>query len=229
MERKTIRKIFFILLLFLAMAFLFIPLALRAGGDGQYSQLPYKGENFTAYGLAPYLTGRCYLLTPVREIVTEAYAELEADFPGREFVYLEMGWNGGGPFAPHKTHREGRSADFLTPMRNKDSGLPDNLPIGMANRWGYDLRLSAAGEYGDLVMDGSAVIRHLAALEKSAARRGWRIARVIFDPPLLARLRKSAEYSLVRNLPFMKGRAWFPHDGHYHVDFAQNKKRAAAP
>lgn len=193
--------------------------ALRANGNGNYKQLPYSGQNFIAYGLVPYAAGRCYLLAPVQESVVDAYKELEKTCPGRTFIYLEMGWKGGGRFAPHRTHKEGRSADFLSPMKSINNGEPLNLPLRITNRWGYDIRLSAKGEYKTMVLDEKALILHLAALEDKARQRGWRIERVILDQNLVALLAKHPEYKRIANIPFMKGKAWFPHDGHYHVDF----------
>ncbi len=197
------------------------PLLTRARGGDAYTQLPLNGPNFSAYSLPLHALGRCYLLAPLTKSVVEAYAILETTCPEQKFIYAEMGWKGGGRFDPHRTHRQGSSADFLTPMRNKLGSAP--LPIGVSNRWGYDLRLNEQGEYGgeyeDLKLDAPAVIQHLSALDKSANTHGWKIKRVIFDLPLHQLLQQQASYAQIAHLSFMPGQAWFPHDGHYHVDF----------
>lgn len=196
-----------------------LPIATRVRGCGNYAQLPLSGSNYTAYSTSLYALGRCYLLTPVTSAVEDAYAQLETACPDQHFIYAEMGWKGGGRFDPHRTHREGTSADFITPMRNKDSGMPENLPIGVSNRWGYDLRLNANGEYENLRMDAEAVILHLKALDDAARKYGWRVRRVIFDPPMMKILKNHKDFERISNITFMAGQAWFPHDGHYHVDF----------
>jgi penicillin-insensitive murein endopeptidase len=43
---------------------------------------------------------------------------------------------------------------------------------------------------------------------------------VIFEPPLLKRLRKAPSGRKLKGINFMNTRAWFRHDQHYHVDFA---------
>ena len=161
------------------------------------------------------------MLTPLRNAVVAAYAELESTYPGREYIYLEMGWSGGGNFPPHRTHKKGTSADFLTPMRSLKGNTPLNLPVSVINRWGYDLRLTPQGQYQNMELDAKGLILHLAALEKAANKQGWRIERVILDPPLVALLKIHPDYARITPISFMQGKAWFPHDGHYHVDFVK--------
>jgi penicillin-insensitive murein endopeptidase len=46
------------------------------------------------------------------------------------------------------------------------------------------------------------------------------MALVIFDPPFLPKLFATARGQyLEQNLPFLRGKAWWRHDEHYHVDF----------
>ena len=58
-------------------------------------------------------------------------------------------------------------------------------------------------------------------LHRQAPAFGLRIERVIFDPPLLKLLRKDPSFAALGSMPFMEKQAWFPHDGHYHVDFTE--------
>lgn len=195
------------------------PFITRARGGDEYAQLPMSGNNFEAYSDALHILGRCYLLSPVTEAVIKAYEELEETCPEQQFIYAEMGWKGGGRFDPHRTHREGLSADFITPMKFEADGSAARLPIGPANRWGYDLRLDREGCLEDICIDISAVILHIQALDRAAREQGYRIKQVIFDPPILLLLRNHQEYNKIQHIRFMEGQAWFPHDGHYHVDF----------
>ena len=217
------KKLFLVFGVAMATLFIAFPLVLRAGGNANYSQLPFSGTNFKAYAFAPFAAGRCYLLTPLHNAVVDAYAELEKTYPGRDYMYLEMGWNGGGNFPPHRTHKTGTSADFLTPMRSLKDNSPLNLPVSVTNRWGYDLRLTPQGQYQNMELDAKGLILHLAALEIAANKQGWRIERVILDPPLVTLLKKHPDYGHITSISFMQGKAWFPHDGHYHVDFVRKR------
>ncbi len=188
----------------------------------KYFALPYSGTNFQAYSWVWHAVGRCYLRGATAATVLDAYAELEKSLPDRHFVYGETGWNGGGRFWPHRTHREGLSADFMTPVLRHlpDGGRAPATPSCMPwNLWGYGTRLDAAGRNGGRELDAAACIAHLAALNTAAARRGLRIKLVILDPPLLNILRASSDFRKIADLPFLPKTAWFPHDGHYHVDF----------
>lgn len=198
-----------------------VPFLTRARGGDTYTQLPLGGSNFSAYSTSLHILGRCYLLAPVTQIVVDAYAVLESTCPEQIFIYAEMGWKGGGRFDPHRTHREGKSADFVTPMRNKLTKKAEPLPLSPLNRWGYDLRLNNNGEYLDLKLDAGAIIMHLSALDKTAKNSGWKIRQVIFDRPMQKLLQAHPAYQQISHIPFMPGQAWFPHDGHYHVDFEQ--------
>ncbi len=209
------------LLLFFLVFVLTIPFLTRARGGDAYSQLPLSGSNFSNYSTSLHFLGRCYLLAPVTQIIVDAYALLQVTCPKQKFIYAEMGWKGGGRFDPHRTHKQGKSADFLTPMLNKTTKQPELLPISPINRWGYDLRLNNSGEYLHLKLDAGAVIQHLAALDSSAKTHGWRIKQVIFDLPMQKILQAHPAYKQIAHIPFMAGQAWFPHDGHYHVDFEQ--------
>lgn len=68
-------------------------------------------------------------------------------------------------------------------------------------------------------IDFKAIIDHLDALHKSALKHGVAIDKVIIDPPLLRLLKQEKDYSKIQSIPFLQGKEWFPHDGHYHVDF----------
>jgi penicillin-insensitive murein endopeptidase len=191
-------------------------------GSGRSVTLPYSGKNFQAYSWFWHAVGRCYLKDTLGAAVLDAYKEMEIAIPDRRFIYGEIGWKNGGNFWPHRTHRQGLSVDFMTPvLRHKAEGtyVPDTLSCMPWNLWGYGTRLEAA-KNGDPEIDAEACIAHLVALNKAVATYGLSIKLVIFDPPLLKILRASPNFRKIAGLPFMEKAAWFPHDGHYHVDFA---------
>lgn len=191
-------------------------------GSGRSVTLPYSGTNFRAYSWFWHAVGRCHLKDTLGAAVLDAYKEMETAMPDRRFVYGEIGWKDGGRFWPHRTHRQGLSVDFMTPVLRRTSEgtrVPDMLSCMPWNLWGYGTRLEA-GKNGAREIDAEACIAHLAALNKAAATYGLSIKLVIFDPPLLKILRASPNFRKIAGLPFMEKAAWFPHDGHYHVDFA---------
>ncbi|MDR2947455.1 MAG: replication initiation protein [Candidatus Adiutrix sp.] len=189
-----------------------------------YQALPVSGPNFKAASRFAHGLGRYYLRGRTAAAIVAAYAELARTHPDYHYVYGEMGWKGGGRFRPHRTHRQGLSADFMTPMlkTGRDGKAVPARPFYNAlNLWGYRIRLDGQGRYKNYQLDAKAMIAHLAALKKTAPRFGLRVERVIFDPPLLKLLRADPSFAQLRGLAFMKNQAWFPHDGHYHVDFAR--------
>ncbi len=188
----------------------------------RYLSLPYSGGNFTAGSPAAFGAGRCYLKGKVAATVVAAYDLVAKELPEVHFIYGETGFRGGGRFWPHRTHKTGMSADFITPVYIMDASgrkKTATLPCRVTNLWGYSIRIDADGRFGEYRLDAPAMIAHLAALQKAGAAYGVRVDRVIFDPPLLKLLRRDTNFQRLGNMRFMEQKAWFPHDGHYHVDF----------
>jgi penicillin-insensitive murein DD-endopeptidase len=183
-------------------------------------RLPYSGDNFRAYHIAGFLTGRTFMHGAVRDSVADAYAALAKSDAGLRFLYAESGWPWGGRFLPHKTHANGTSVDFMVPLRDA-KGEPAELPASLFNKLGYDIRFDDKGEGGGLTIDYDAMAKHLLALDTAAKAHGIRVDRVIFEPPLKRLLLASPSgKALAGRVPFMEKSAWFRHDQHYHVDFA---------
>ena len=183
-------------------------------------QLPSSGENFEGYSLVAKLAGRTYVHSHVSEIILAAYKSLEDTNPEKVFKYAEMGFEEGGQFKPHKTHRNGLSADFMVPVTDK-SGASVHLPTSPVNKFGYDIEFDNFGVYKDFTIDYEAMAAHIVALHKESVARGFDLWRVIFDPKLQPKLLETThgEY-LSKNIQFSKKRSWVRHDEHYHVDFA---------
>lgn len=182
-------------------------------------ELPRSGPNFVTYSNVARLAGRTYVHSEVRDIVVAAYTELEQDLPDRVYKYAETGFKEGGEFKPHKTHRNGLSVDFMTPVKNKD-GESVHLPTYPWNKFGYSIEMDERGNYEDLSIDYDALAAHIVALDQAAKSRGHKIWRVIFDPKLQAGL-FDTEYGqyIKSNIQLSKKRSWVRHDEHYHVDF----------
>ena len=182
-------------------------------------QLPAEGANFVGYSTIARLAGRTYVHSAVNEIVLAGYKHLEKDQPNKVYKYAETGFENGGQFKPHKTHRNGLSVDFMTPVLDSE-GASVHLPTHPFNKFGYDIEFDSSDQYDGLTIDYEAIAAHIVALDKQAKQQGFGLWRVIFDPSLQPKLYKTkyGEY-LKHNVQFSFKRAWVRHDEHYHVDF----------
>lgn len=124
-------------------------------------QLPRSGPNFVTYSDVARTAGRTYVHSEVKEIILAAYKSLEQEQPSKVYKYAETGFKNGGQFKPHKTHRNGLSVDFMTPMMNK-KGESVHLPTYPWNRFGYDISAHGWRSLADEV--------HL----HGACQSGWR-------------------------------------------------------
>ena len=188
-------------------------------------RLPISGENFTNYSTIGVLSGRTYVHSKVRDVVTAAYKALEVSMPNKVYKYAETGYEEGGSFYPHKTHQNGLSVDFMVPVKDK-AGTSVHLPTNPLNKFGYNIEFDSKGHYDEYVIDYEAMAAHIVSLHKEALKRGVGIWRVIFDPKLQKYLfaTKYGNY-LKKNINFSKKRAWVRHDEHYHVDFVVKCKK----
>lgn len=181
--------------------------------------LPSSGDNFSPYSSAAHLLGRTYVHSKVAEVVVASYAALAKNAPGKVFVYGESGWASGGRFRPHHTHQNGLSVDFMVPVVDR-TGRSVPLPTGIGNKWGYAIEFDADARFGQYRIDFEALAEHLHQLHTTARAHSIGIALVIFDPPYLGRLFATARGRyLEQNLKFLRGKSWWRHDEHYHVDF----------
>jgi len=187
-------------------------------------QLPESGSNYSAYSNLGVLLGRTFVHETVRDIVVAAYSGLASAAPGKVFVYGETGWQSGGRLRPHRTHENGLSVDFFVPVLDP-SGKSIPLPISVLNKFGYGIDFDNDGKFKDLVIDFEAIGEHLYQLSLAAQKANVPITLVIFDPPYFPKLfsTKHGEF-LLRNVNFMKGKAWVRHDQHYHVNFGVSCK-----
>ena len=183
-------------------------------------QLPKEGNNFVGYSEIARLAGRTYVHSKVKDIILDAYSRLEKSEPDKVFKYAETGFVDGGKFRPHKTHQNGLSVDFMTPVLNK-SGESVHLPTHPFNKFGYNIEFDNVGQFDEYRIDYDALSAHLVELHKSSKRHGVGLWRVIFDPKLQPYLFKTKYGSYLKtHIQFSKKRSWVRHDEHYHVDFA---------
>lgn len=189
------------------------------GGLSGGVRLPARGKNYVGYSAMARWAGRTYVHSVVKDIVVATYKDLEKEQPTKVYKYAETGFKNGGTFKPHKTHKNGLSVDFMTPVVDKN-GKSVHLPTNTSNKLGYAIEFDRDDRYNDLHIDYEALAAHIVALHKQAKKHGHDLSRVIFDPQLQPKLYETqyADY-LKKNIAFSKNRAWVRHDEHYHVDF----------
>ncbi|RCU51568.1 replication initiation protein [Corallincola holothuriorum] len=182
-------------------------------------ELPAEGSNYVTYSNIARLAGRSYVHSAVRDIVVAAYRMLETEQPSKVYKYAETGFASGGRFRPHKTHMNGLSVDFMTPVRDSE-GRSVHLPTNLFNKFGYNIEFDQLGVYDGMVIDYEALAAHIVALDKAANALGYGLWRVIFAPELQPHLFQTAYGAyLSSHIEFSKKRSWVRHDEHYHVDF----------
>lgn len=182
-------------------------------------QLPSSGKNYVGYSTVARWAGRTYVHSAVRDIVVAAYKDLLVEQPGKVFKYAETGFQEGGQFKPHKTHRNGLSVDFMTPVIDS-AGRSVHLPTHALNKLGYNIEFDGSDQFDGLKIDYEALAAHIVALHRQAEKQGYGLWRVIFDPKLQPHLYKTQYGDYLRkNIQFSKKRSWVRHDEHYHVDF----------
>lgn len=189
------------------------------GALAQAVKLPLSGTNYTTYSYIAAAAGRTYVHQKVANIVVASYAELAVTNSDKVYKYAETGFKHGGEFKPHKTHQNGLSIDFMTPVINlADESV--HLPTHVLNRFGYDIEFDERDHFGELTIDYDALAAHIVALDKAAKAHDAKIWRVIFDPELQPNLfaTQHGKY-LTESITFSTKRSWVRHDEHYHVDF----------
>lgn len=188
-------------------------------------QIPAKGANYISYSSVARLAGRTYVHSKVQNIIINTYSSLKKEHPEKIYKYAETGYKDGGQFPPHKTHQNGLSVDFMTPVMNS-KGRSVHLPTHALNKFGYNIEFDKHGKYKNFIIDYEAMAAHIAFLHKNAKSLGNGLWRVIFAPELQAPLFKTKYGSyLKKNITFSKKRSWVRHDEHYHVDFSISCKK----
>lgn len=182
-------------------------------------RLPTRGRNFSSYSELGSLLGRTHVHSVVHDTLLDAYERLSHTHPDQHFVYAETGWPMGGSFAPHRTHQNGLSVDFVVPVSREQR--PASLYCGIWNAWCYAITFDEQGRSNEHEIDFEALGAHLLALDAAARQHGTRVERVILAPDLRAKLFQSTQGERIKKqFDFLQGKAWVRHDDHYHVDFA---------
>lgn len=186
-----------------------------------------KGTNFRYFSVIDYyFFGRCYVHSDIFQIVLDSYKELEDQYPGYNFRIMECSKRKGGSAFPHRTHQNGTSIDFMTPLKK---GTKEQLWYDKTGIWRYLMNFDQTGSYkfnNKIKIDFEKLAKHILVLELVARRNGYRVQKVILETNLKdelfntkygGELAASGIY-FVKNLP-PKINAL--HDDHFHIDFVK--------
>ena len=189
-------------------------------------KVPYKGQNFKYFSAFDYfILGRCYVHSDVYEILIESYSAMYTEYPNYTFKIMECSKKKGGRLFPHKTHQNGTSIDFMTPLKKNGKTVKLYDKTGM---WRYLMKFDAEGKArinNKVEIDFDKTAKHILILENIARSKGYRIKKVILETNLKdelfnsnhgAQLKNSNIY-FVQNLSKSINEL---HDDHYHIDFA---------
>jgi len=186
--------------------------------------LPFSGVNFRYFDTTSYLNKRAFVNDQLLKTVLSCYKECELAFPNHSFCIMECSNEKGGKIAPHHTHQNGLSIDFMTPL------IKDGKPYYGLDSLGaehYLLEFDAEGKNSDdktIQIDFETVAHHLWILEQAARKNGLKISKVIWKLELKDEL-FATEYGKklkAQNIYFAQNLTPIInslHDDHYHVDF----------
>ena len=188
-------------------------------------KFPYKGKNYKYFsGFSFSVLNRAWVHEKVLEIALEAYKECETTCPKRNFLLMECSHKDGGRMWPHRTHQNGTSIDFGTPLLKKGK------PYHFHNHFGifhYTLSFDEDGVVNynkNIKIDYNTMAKHILALDKAARKRKMYVKKVIFKIDLKDNFFTSEYGKKVKRKKIYFAQKLSKlideqHDEHYHVDF----------
>lgn len=186
--------------------------------------LPFSGKNFQYFDTTSYLNKRAFVHEKVLQSMLDSYQKLEKICPNCHFGIMECSNEHGGPIKPHRTHQNGLSVDFMTPLLKNEQPTNDLDNLGASH---YLMQFDKNGVYTSdpsYRIDFDKMALHLLALNEAARANGLKIDKVIlklelkdelFACPNGKKLRETGIYFATNLTPLINNL----HDDHYHVDF----------
>jgi len=138
------------------------------------------------------LVGRTYVHSQVKNIIVDAYQTLQKSHSDKRYKYAETGLENGSKLNSHKTHQNGLSIDFMTPVVD-EKGQSVHLPTLVFNRFGYDIEFYEQGQFEQFKVDYTALAAYIVELHTSATAKGYDLWRVTFDPTLQGFIKPSMQ------------------------------------
>jgi penicillin-insensitive murein DD-endopeptidase len=186
--------------------------------------LPFSGNNFHYFDTNSYLQNRCFVHEKVYGTLLGSYRRLEALTPGKHYGIMECSKKHGGRIYPHRTHQNGLSVDFMTPL------LKDGKPYTGLDHTGamhYLMDFDGNGRYNEdpsVTIDFETMASHLLAVIGEAQKHGLKVEKIIWKMQLRdelfaaesgKKLHATGVYVTTHLSPLINAL----HDDHYHVDF----------
>lgn len=185
---------------------------------------PFRGPNFLYFDSTSYLDKHAFVHEKVYQSVLSTYARFEQLLPAFEFGLMECSNEHGGKIWPHRTHQNGLSVDFMSPMLKNGKSTTDFNALGLPH---YLMDFNENGVYTEnstYSINFNLIAHHLLVLNEEAKKHGLKIGKVIFKIALKdelfaseygRKLKNSGIYFATRLSPLIDSL----HDDHYHVDF----------
>lgn len=185
---------------------------------------PFKGPNFIYFDSTSYLSKHAFTNERVHQTVLSTYKEFETMLPHFEFGLMECSNEHGGKIWPHRTHQNGLSVDFMSPLLKKGISSTDFNTIGLPH---YLMDFDENGVYTEdttYSIDFNLMAKHLLELNSQAKKNGLKIEKVILKISLKDNLfateyGKKLKASGIYFATHLSDLIDSLHDDHYHVDF----------
>lgn len=186
--------------------------------------VPFSGTNFVYFDTLSYINSRAFVNDKLLATIQNTYSDLEKLLPNQHFCIMECSNEHGGKIHPHRTHQNGLSIDFMSPLMKGGNAYYSLDHIGASH---YLLEFDNNGKYTKdplVSIDFEKMALHLLSLEKSANKNGLKINKVILKTEL-----KDELFSSIYGKQLVESGIYFTksltpminalHDDHYHVDF----------
>lgn len=186
--------------------------------------VPFSGVNFSYFDTLSYTSGRAFVNDKLLSTLQETYSNLEETLPKEHFCIMECSNEHGGKIHPHRTHQNGLSVDFMTPLKKDGASYYDLDKMGATH---YLLEFDNDGKYtkdSSITIDFEKMALHLVTLEKAARNNGLKISKVILKTELKDNLFASSYGKQLMESGIYFTKSLTPminslHDDHYHIDF----------
>lgn len=186
--------------------------------------VPFSGENFFYFDSLSYTSGRAFLHSVILKSVLGTYKKMQLLKPGRNFVIMECSNQHGGKISPHRTHQNGLSIDFMSPL------IKNNLPYHNLDSIGAEHYLLDFNSEGKLIsepaisIDFNLMALHILTLQEELKKNGYEIEKVILKINLKDDLFKTANGKKLKSSGIYFAQKLLTmidnlHDDHYHIDF----------
>ncbi|WP_300665228.1 penicillin-insensitive murein endopeptidase [Fluviicola sp.] len=199
------------------------------GGLKNGRLFPFNGPNFVYFDSTSYLEKHAFVHQKVYQTVLNTYQKFEQLLPSFEFGLMECSNEHGGKIWPHRTHQNGLSVDFMSPLLKDGISTTDFNSLGLPH---YLMDFDDNGVYAEderYRIDFNLLARHLLELNEQAHKNGLKIEKVILKIALKdelfateygRKLKNSGIYFATKLSELID----CLHDDHYHVDFGISEK-----